>query len=189
MDPIMTTAPASNILIPLTMESLTPGPRTGRLVLGCDVKRQYYRNVTMEFRVPDLACLRMAHMPVLTALRKAGSEWKEVYDQDKHFQQIGQVLESPSWSVDPREQRRLISTEIDARIDMEFYPFVEEVKDRYLDSHDVVIEVFGKSFVHPGYPKEVDGITQYGVCDFELVRFEAIYIVPKGGPSGSRYFS
>lgn len=189
MDHVMSSAPSSNIIIPLTMKSLTPGATTGRLVLDADVRKQYYKNVTLEFRVPDLACLRMAHMPVLTALQRRNGEWKEIYDQDRHFQQIGQVLQSPPWTVDPREQRLLVSAEIEASIEMEFYPFVEGVKDKYQDSHDVVLEVFGQSFVHEGYPKEEDGITQYGVTDFELVRFEAIYIVPKGGPSGSRYFS
>lgn len=187
--PTAASAPSPNILIPLTIESLKEGGTSGRVVFGVDVKKQYYKNVVLEFRVPDLACLRMAHMPILTALRQRDGKWVEVYDQDRHFQQIGQVLESPAWTVDPREQRRLLSTEIEASIGMEFYPFVEEVKERYLDSHDVVLEVTGETFVHEGYPKKVEGITEYGVADFELVRFDSIYIVPKGGPSASHYFS
>ena len=50
----------------------------------------------------------------------------------------------------------------------------------------MVLELSGQTFVQEGYPKVEGGITEYGPVDFVLTEFDAIYIVPKGGPSSLR---
>lgn len=181
--------PTTNIIVPVTITTLTPGDEYAKIDFAVDLEKQYYANAEMEFKIPEPSCLRMVHMPIYSALKKVGGRWQEVYDQDERFQQIGAVTESPSWDVSLTDQRRLLTTVIPARIEMQYYDFVKSVREQYTDSHDVVLEIFGKSFVQNGYPKKMRGILQYGLVDFELIRFEALYIVPKGGPSGARYLS
>lgn len=189
MNPLSQSTPVTNLLVPLQIESMTPGPDAGTVIFGVDLRKQYYVNANMEFKVPEPTCLRMKYMPIYTALRRTDGVWKEIYDQDRHFQKIGEVTESPAWDVSTTDQRRLLKTSIEASLDMQFYDFVKSVRDRFMESHDAVLEISGKSFVQSGYPKIVDDVRQYGDVDFELISFDAIYIVPKGGPSGTRYLA
>lgn len=181
--------PTTNIIVPLTIDVLAPGARYAEIAFGADLKRQYYTNANMEFRVPEPSSLRMVGLPIDTALKKIAGQWREIYDQDVRFEQIGEVTETPEWHVSSGDQRRLLTTTIPGRIKMQFYEFVHAVREKYLGSHDIVLEITGQSFVQSGYPKSDSGVVEYGTVDFEIAHFDAIYIVPKGGPSGTRFLS
>lgn len=181
--------PIANIIVPLEIESLTQGSGEGLIVFGADLKKQYYLNADIHFRESETGSLDMLHLPINAALRRYAGQWKEIYDQDERFQQIGEVSRTPAWNVSPGDVRWLLSASIHATLALRFYDFVKKVRELYLDSHDVVLEIFGKSYVELGYPRNEGGVRQYGEVDFEISRFEAIYIVPKGGPTGSRYLS
>lgn len=93
------------------------------------------------------------------------------------------------WQVDAQDARRLEKAVVTAAIENEFVPFVSSVKNRHLDSHDVVLELTGTAYAQDGFPRMENGVVTYGPVDFELGSFDAVYIVPKGGPSGSALLS
>ncbi|MBD5560066.1 MAG: hypothetical protein HDQ87_06910 [Clostridia bacterium] len=184
-------SPASdNLVVPLKILDIRATQAGADVQFQVDLRRQYYKNATIRFIVENAAALRFQGLPVQTALRpKAGGGWREVYDQDQHFQTIGHVSGNPSWQVDAQDPRRLMKTVVTASVETQFLPFLNAVYDRHLDSHDVLLEITGESHVQPGFPKIIDGIRNFGLVDLEVTKFDAIYIVPKGGPSGSAIFS
>lgn len=184
-------APASNnLVVPLKILEIRATRAGADVEFQVDLRRQYYKNATIRFIVENAAALRFQGLPVETALRPAaGGGWREVYNQDEHFQMIGQVTANPSWQVDAQDPRRLLKTVVTASVETQFLPFLNAVYDRHLDSHDVLLEITGESYVQPGFPKTENGIPNFGLVDLEVTKFDAIYIVPKGGPSGSAVFS
>ena len=184
-------SPASNnLVVPLKILEIRPTQAGADVEFQIDLRRQYYKNATIRFVVENAAALRFQGLPVETALRTAPrGGWREVYDQDRHFQTIGHVKANPSWQVDQQDPRRLLKTVVTASIEGQFLPFLQAVYARHLDSHDILLEITGDSYVQPGFPKEIDGILNFGLVDLAVERFDAIYIVPKGGPSGSAIFS
>lgn len=189
-DTMLTTPASNNLVVPLKILQIRPGPAAADADFQIDLRRQYYRNATIRFIVENAAALRFCGVPVETALRKrADGSWREVYDQDERFQTIGTVAADPDWSVDPQDPRRLLKAVVQARIELQFLPFLAAVRERHLDSHDILLEITGESYVQPGFPKVDKGIQQFGLVDFSVSKFDAVYIVPKGGPSGSAVFS
>lgn len=189
-DDVFAASGPGNIIVPLTILDIAGTSRGADVQFQVDLKKQYYTNAQIRFKYRSAAALKFAGVPVQTALRRgADGQWREVYDQDKTFRQIGAVTSNPMWQVDPQDAQRLIKTVVTASIDSEFVPFVSSVKNRHLESHDVVLELTGISYAQDGFPRMENGILNYGPVDFELSSFDAIYIVPKGGPSGSAVFS
>lgn len=187
---MLATPASNNLVVPLKILSLHSAGADAQAELQVDLRRQYYRNATIRFIVENAAALRFRGVPVETALRKrADGGWREVYDQDRHFQTIGEVMTDPRWQLDPQDPRRLLKTALTVRIGGQFLPFVQAVYERHLDSHDILLEITGESYVEPGFPKTENGIQQFGLVDFSISKFDAVYIVPKGGPSGSALFS
>lgn len=187
MNPVEEQAPSTNIIVPLRIESLETGPIVAEMTFAANLEKQYYNNADIRFKAPDASALRMKHIPVYAALRRRNGQWREIYDQDERFQMIGQVIDNPSWTVSPSDTSRILTATVVARLDLHFYDYIRTVRDRHLEFYDVVLELTGRSSVEPGYPRIVDGINQYGEVDFELSSFDAIYIVPKGGPKPDIY--
>lgn len=187
---ILTTPASNNLVVPLKILEIRATQPGADVQFQVDLRRQYYKNATIRFIVENAVALRFQGVPVETALRPAaGGGWREVYDQDERFQTIGHVLANPSWQVDPQDPRRLLKTVVTASVETQFLPFLNAVYDRHLDSHDILLEITGESYVQEGYPKMVDGIRNFGLVDLKISKFDAIYLVPKGGPSGSALFS
>lgn len=187
---ILATPASNNLVVPLKIVEIR-ATRTGADVqFQVDLRRQYYRNAKIRFVVENALALRFQGLPVETALRPAADGgWREVYDQDERFQTIGHVTTNPSWQVDQQDPRRLLRTVVTASIEAKFLPFLNAVYARHMDSHDVLLEITGESYVQPGFPKMENGIRNFGLVDLKISKFDAIYIVPKGGPSGSAIFS
>ena len=187
---VLATPASNNLVVPLKILGIKANAAGAAAEFQIDLRRQYYKNATIRFIVENAAALIFRGVPVETALRKrADGGWREVYDQDERFQTIGTVVSDPNWQVDPQDPRRLLKTVVTAQIEPPFLPFLHAVYERHLDSHDVLLEITGESYVQPGFPKMENGIQQFGLVDLAIGKFDAIYIVPKGGPSGSAIFS
>lgn len=187
---ILATPASDNLVVPLKILEIRATQAGADVQFQVDLRRQYYKNATIRFIVENAAALRFQGLAVETALRPAaGGGWREVYDQDERFQTIGHVVSNPSWQVDAQDPRRLLKTVVTASVETQFLPFLNAVYERHLDSHDILLEITGESYVQPGFPKVENGLRLFGLVDLEVTRFDAIYIVPKGGPSGSALFS
>lgn len=181
---------SNNIIVPLTILEISATSRGADIQFLVDLKKQYYINAQIRFKYRNASALRFQGVPIQTALRmSADGTWREVYDQDQRFQTIGQVIHNPQWQVDLQDVHRLEKATVTAAIEKQFLSFVSSVKNRYLDAHDIVLELTGSSYVREGFPKTENGMVVYGPVDFDLSKFDAIYIVPKGGPSGSAIVS